>query len=99
MQPSEDPVLTSARREAIIVGVNFVVALGYSITYCYFNGYNRTAEDLKFVFGFPDWIFWGILVPWLACVTFSFFFASRMMRDEDLGEDPPEGGDELGLGG
>jgi len=96
---SEDPILISARREAILVAINFVCALGYTITYCYLRGYNRTADDLQFIFGFPDWIFWGILVPWVICVAFSFLFASRLMRDEDLGEDPPAGDDELGLGG
>ena len=99
--PPEDPVLTSSRREALLVAATFVVALVYSVGYCYVNGYNRAAEDLKFVFGFPDWIFWGVIVPWLACVVFSFYFASRFMRDEDLGQDPPgsEGDDEFGLGG
>lgn len=97
--PDEDPVLRSARREALIVAVNFVCALGYTMTYCSMYGYNRSAEDLRFVLGFPDWVFWGVLVPWLVCIAFSFVFASWIMRDEDLGEDPPGAEDELGLGG
>ena len=52
-----------------------------------------------FVLGFPDWVFWGILAPWSACVVFSFWFGATFMRDEDLGEELPEQEDELGLGG
>jgi hypothetical protein len=96
---AEDPVLTSSRREAVIVAVNFLLALGYTIGYCHFYAYGRTAGDLKFVLGFPDWVFWGVLAPWLACVTFSLLFASVIMRDEDLGEDPTGSADDLGLGG
>lgn len=98
--PAEDSVLKSSRREAIIVAVNFVIALGYTISYCAFYAYGRTAAELKFVLGFPDWVFWGVLVPWGACVLFSILFASVIMRDEDLGEDPTgSGADDLGLGG
>ena len=79
---------------------DFLIALGYTIGYCKLYAYGNTSSELKFVFGFPDWVFWGVLVPWLACVTFSLLFASVIMRDEDLGEDPTSSGaDDLGLGG
>ncbi|MGE3314496.1 MAG: DUF997 family protein [Planctomycetaceae bacterium] len=98
--PPEDPVLTSSRREAIIVAVNFVIAISYTIGYCALYAYKGTAADLKFVLGFPEWVFWGVIVPWGACVLFSTIFASLIMRDEDLGEDPTgSGADDLGLGG
>jgi hypothetical protein len=75
-----------------------VIALGYTITYCALYAYDAKAE-LKFVLGFPEWVFWGVIVPWLACVSFSIVFASLIMRDEDLGEDPTgSGADDLGLG-
>jgi hypothetical protein len=86
--PAEDPVLTSARREAIVVFAAWACALVYTVTYCYLNGYNRSLDDLKFVYGFPDWIFWGIVTPWAACIAFSFLFGALFMKDEDLGKDP-----------
>ncbi len=98
-KPVDDPVLQSPRREAIVVIATWVVAMTYTVTYCYLFGYNRTVADLKFVFGFPDWIFWGVVTPWTACIVFSFFFGAMFMRDEDLGQDPSEGQDEYGLGG
>ncbi len=54
---------------------------------------------MKFVFGFPDWVFWGIVVPWVVCSIFSLYFGATFVRDEDLGEELPEQEDELGLGG
>jgi hypothetical protein len=98
-QPADDPVLRSARREALVVLAAWIAALGYTVGYCYLHGYNRSAESLVFVFGFPDWVFWGIVVPWGACALFSFAFGAIFVRDEDLGEELPEQEDELGLGG
>lgn len=63
--------------------------------------YGRSIDDLKYIWGFPDWVFYGIIVPWGACIAFSWLFASIWMRDEDLGEDPPgtEAIGEFGQGG
>jgi hypothetical protein len=96
---TEDPVLRSARREAIVVFCIWLTAMIYTVTYCYLNGYGRTAEGLTFVLGFPDWVFWGIVAPWSVCVVLSWWFGATFMRDEDLGEELPEQEDELGLGG
>ena len=95
-QPNDDPVLRSARREALVVLVVWLVAMGYVVGYCAMHGYDRTEADLKFVLGFPDWIFWGIVVPWTICVFFSFYFGATFMRDEDLGADS---GDDAGAEG
>jgi len=92
----EDPVLRSSRREALLVLCVWLVALTYTVTYCYLYGYNRPLASLTFVLGFPDWVFWGILVPWGACLVFSWVFCTFFMRDEDLGEDTEEAD---GLGG
>jgi hypothetical protein len=95
---AEDPVLIGARREALIVLATWTIAMTYCLVYCARHAYGRPIEDLKYIGGFPDWVFWGIIVPWVACILFSWIFASIWMRDEDLGEDPPGVGtvDELG---
>ena len=98
-EPADDHVLKSARREAVVVFVVWVCALAYTVTYCYLNGYDRSVEDLKFVLGFPDWVFWGIVVPWLVCAVISYWFSYRFMRDEELGEELDEGDDLFGSGG
>ena len=80
--PEDDPVLKSATREALLIGAAWFAAAAYTTGYCYWNGYGRSAQDLRFVWGVPDWVFWGILVPWAACLAFSVWFALRFMRDD-----------------
>lgn len=82
-----DPVLVGARREACMVLVMWLMAGGYTLLYCLRHGYNRDLADLTFTWGFPDWVFWGIVVPWGCCVVASGLFAFCFMRDDPLGED------------
>jgi hypothetical protein len=86
----EDPVLTSARREAVLVLGIWVVACVYSIGVSYAMGYGRDAATLTYVLGFPDWIFWGVVVPWTACTVLCFLLSYFVIRDEDLGEEQAE---------
>ena len=99
MNDNTDSVVQTARREALVVVGLWLTALAYSITTCYWLGYNRPVSELKLVFGFPEWVFWGIVVPWLVCAAISWAFAMMFVRDGDLGEELPEETDELGLGG
>lgn len=91
--PNEDPVVTSSRREAIWTLALWCVTLTYSVGYCYLNGYienrplDKSLAGMTFYFGWPDWVFWGIVVPWLACVVVSTWFAFFFMRDGKLADD------------
>ena len=95
MKASDDPVLISARREALVVLAVWLAALTYTIGYCSIYGYDRPVEDLTFVLGFPDWIFWGVITPWLCCLVFSWWFSFGFMTDEDLGVEVDEEANEL----
>ena len=86
----EDPVLTSARREAWLVFAIWLIACVYSLGMCYRYGYGRDASTLTYVFGFPDWIFWGVIVPWSVCTAACFVMAYYVITDEDLGEEQVE---------
>lgn len=90
----EDPILASSRVEAIAALVVWGVATVYTVTYCYLFGYGRPLESLTFVLGFPDWVFWGVIVPWVVCLFLSAWFAFGFIRDVDLGHDPDEGTEE-----
>jgi hypothetical protein len=85
--PREDTIVRAARREASLALGTWLVAMLYSVTYCYLNGYGRSVDSLDFVLWFPDWVFWGIVVPWGICIVFSTIFAFRVMGDESLGEE------------
>jgi hypothetical protein len=89
---SEDPVVRSARREAIVVAVTWACALAYTVGYCAKYGYGRSIQDLKFVLGFPDWVFWGIVAPWSVCFVVSWWFTYFFVSDADLGEEWDETG-------
>jgi len=82
----EDPLVRDARREALLTLLAFIAAITYTVSYCSVYGYDRPAESLSFVLGFPDWVFWGILAPWAVCVVFGFVMAFVVMRDEAFEE-------------
>jgi hypothetical protein len=88
--PHEDPVLTSARREAIVVFGIWIVACTYTVGYCYAFGYDREVETLSYVAGMPDWVFYGVVLPWTVCTLLSFWVSNFLMRDENLGEEQAE---------
>jgi hypothetical protein len=98
MTHKTDPLVHSSFREALLVTCIWLAAAIWSITVCYRMGYHRSGEDLKLVFGFPDWIFWGIVVPWVSSTVISIVFGLIFVRDGDLGKDV-EDADDLGLGG
>jgi hypothetical protein len=94
----EDPVVTSSRREAVFFVVLWSATLAYCVGYCYTHGYDRgtpgydrkldaSLDGMTFVFGWPDWVFYGVVVPWLVCTAISVVFATFVMRDAPLGEE------------
>lgn len=91
----EDPTIRTARREAIFVLSLVAIALIYSSTTCYLMGYGAEGRELRFVelgwgVAFPDWIFWGVIVPWGVCFVLGTIFAFGWMQDMELGEELEE---------
>ncbi len=84
------PILQSARREALVVAGLWLTAGTWSVSFCYLNGYCATPEKLHFTLGFPTWVFWGIVVPWVLCAGLSLLIANVLMTDADLGLEPGE---------
>ena len=83
---TEDPVVRSGRREALWTLALWLAATIYSVTYCTLHGYGRPVESLSFVLWFPDWVFWGIVVPWLVCTAVSIYFALVRDRGRSAGQ-------------
>ena len=83
---AEDPVLTTARREALLTFVIWISACAYSIGVCYRYGYGRDLTTLTYVLGFPDWIFYGVVMPWTVCTLLCFVMSQFIIADADLGE-------------
>ena len=76
--------MKSARREALAAFAIWLIATIYSVGYCCTFGYGRDPQTLTFVLGFPDWVFWGIVVPWGVCTIVASLFAFCFMKDEVL---------------
>ena len=98
MTRKTDPLVHSSFREALLVAGIWLAAAVWSISVSYKMGYHRSVDDLKLVLGFPDWVFWGVVVPWSACTVVSIVFGLIFVRDGDLGQEL-EDTDDLGLGG
>jgi len=100
-------LLRHARREAVVVGIVWFLALVWTVGYCYLFGYQhpddatvtqagiaqaRTSDNLRLILGFPDWVIIGIIAPWLACTAITILFCLFIMADDDLGTEADEGG-------
>lgn len=85
----EDPVLTSARREAWLTLGIWAISFLWTIGYCSQFGYNLTSAP-ELVYGIPSWILWGVITPWSLSTVASFIVSTFVMTDEDLGEDVEE---------
>ncbi len=57
------------------------------------GGSPHSADELQLCLGFPHWVFFGILVPWVLCSLFTLGFCLWGMSDGDLGQDREEGGE------
>ncbi|WP_425617479.1 DUF997 family protein [Anatilimnocola sp. NA78] len=84
------PILQSARREALVVALVWAGAATWTVTFCLLHGYGATPDKLHFTLGFPTWVFWGIVVPWVVCALISLVVANLVMTDADLGLEPGE---------
>lgn len=88
---NEDPLVTHARREALVTLVAWFVTMCFVVGYCCRFGYGRDPSSLTFILGFPDWVFVGVVAPWAASTVFSIWFALRFMTADPLGEDRADG--------
>lgn len=90
----EDPVVRSARREALAALAVWILAMSYTVGYCYLYGYRPAPADIRLIAGVPDWVLWGVVAPWTACTLAAAGFA-WFVSDADLGPELDESGDEL----
>ncbi|MEO1998115.1 MAG: DUF997 family protein [Planctomycetaceae bacterium] len=83
------PVFLNSRREAYWIFCVWAIGLVWAVPFCYFNGYDETVDVATFstTMGIPTWLFWGILVPWIAADIFTVWFCFCFMKDDDLGGD------------
>jgi hypothetical protein len=87
----EDPLVKSARREALLIFIIWCVTVTYCVGYSAIHGYGD--KELTFTLGFPSWVFWGVVVPWGICTLLALAFTWFVITDDPLGaetENPEE---------
>jgi hypothetical protein len=105
-RPEATQLYRHARREALIVCAVWAVALAWTVGYSYLHGYRHAPESwvvraglaevrppgsIPQHAGLPDWVLFGILLPWVSCSLFTVIFCLFVMRDDDLGREAEEG--------
>jgi len=86
----EQRLLSTARREGLVIMVLWAACLVWSVSSGYVLGYHRPAMEIRLLFGMPDWVLWSVVLPWVVCLAFSVWFCFVYMADDDLGSDPEE---------
>lgn len=79
----------SARRESLTILIAWMLSCAWVIAYCGLRAYpDSPFEETSLLFGFPDWVVWGIALPWLACNVFTIVFCLFGIKDDasDSGE-------------
>ena len=89
-----DTLFKNARKEALIILLVWLVALLWTVPYCYIYGNMlfsdtnvTTADNISLTCGIPTWVFWGVAFPWGMADLFTIWFCLFYMKDDDLGED------------
>jgi len=51
------------------------------------EGFQRDAASVgaPLGLGVPDWVFYGILLPWAVCIGLTLWFCLRVFSEDDLG--------------
>lgn len=87
-----DPVYLNSRRETLVIVVTCLVMAALSLGVCFRLGLGAVTEEEvveQAIWGVPSWVFWGLLVPWIAGTAFTAWFAFAVLRDDPLGSDEP----------
>lgn len=95
----DDPLLVSARREALVTLAIWASALAYTVGYYATHAFpppdaSGVQPMPELIWGVPAWVVWGVLLPWCVCTALTFFMTGYFMTDGDLGPDADEGMDE-----
>ena len=70
-----------SRREALIAGALWLIFAIWVTTVSYQLGYLH--NDRSTMLGVPSWVFWGVLVPWVAAVVANSIYAFFILADDE----------------
>ena len=80
---TETSSLRQSRRELWLILLAWLGCALWVISYCSTNGYDLAPEEVSTVLGFPDWVFWGVVTPWMIANAFTFWFCLRFLKNDE----------------
>jgi uncharacterized membrane protein YhdT len=84
---TEDPRYRVSNREALIAAAFFVAYIVVTIGTAWLLGGNKGVDEIGFVFGFPDWLFWSTFVLGAVFCAVPYFLIKRFFSDMPLDAD------------
>src|SRR5262249_20311417 len=82
-----------ARRETLLTLALIFMALVWTVGYSYYYGYLQEGApppeegEFRQLMGLPDWVFFGIFLPWMACTAATVWLSLYGIADDDLGRE------------
>jgi hypothetical protein len=79
------PDYLQAMRELKVLLILFALAFGWSIAISYGMGYSpgnpsEPEGQVATTWGIPNWVFWGVLVPWLVVDVLAVWYCFVFMK-------------------
>lgn len=81
-----------SRRETVVICMAWAVFLAWTGIGCGLGSHQEGDEPVRTILGMPRWVFFGVVLPWLAACAFTVWFSMVYMQDTDL--DPDRSGRE-----
>jgi hypothetical protein len=76
----------SSRETLVIIGA-WVVFMVWTAIACARGARPGPDGEYATAFGMPRWVFFGVVLPWVAAVIFTLWFSMFHMKDTDLNPD------------
>ncbi|MFP6700711.1 MAG: DUF997 family protein [Planctomycetaceae bacterium] len=92
MGDPESRHLAQCLREVRIVVLLWLAGLAWTLVVVVGWGYVPVAERPEvpaLILGIPSWVVWGLVVPWCLEVVAAWWFAVRVLADDDFDPDSP----------
>lgn len=86
-----DPVFVNSLRETVVIISLFLLFLLWTVAVSFYLGAEQTflsqdGKPLSLVWGMPNWVFYGIFLPWMIVNLIGIWFCFGFMKNDDLGE-------------
>lgn len=85
-------------RETVVIVIGWLVFLIWTATVCSLGWDGENEKEVVTVMGLPRWVFFGVVLPWIAACGFTFWFTMFFMEDTDLDPDRSEEEEEAQTG-